>query len=163
MFRIGFGTDVHRLVPGRPLLIGGVQIESELGADGHSDADVLMHAATDAVLGALALGDIGTHFPNSDDRWRNAESSEFLLYAIGLADHRGYKVVNIDTIVDLELPKLRPYIGDIRRGLAEALRVSIDQVSVKAKTGEAVDAVGERGAIRAQAVVLLQIAERGDC
>jgi len=162
MFRIGFGTDIHRLVAGRTLVIGGVVIDSDLGADGHSDADVLLHAATDAVLGALALGDIGTHFPNTDERWRNAESSEFLLYAVGLAKERGYEVVNIDTTINLELPKLRPYIDEIRTGLANALRIDIGQVSVKAKTGEAVDAVGERRAIQAQAVVLLEDIEPRD-
>lgn len=156
MFRIGFGTDVHRLVEGRRLVIGGVVIDSDFGADGHSDADVLLHAATDAVLGALALGDIGTHFPNADDRWRNAESSEFLLYAVGLANERGFHVLNIDTTVDLERPKLRTHIDAIRAGLANALRVDVGKVSVKAKTGEAVDAVGEGRAIRAQAVILLE-------
>lgn len=156
MFRIGFGTDVHRLVEGRRLVIGGVVIDSDFGADGHSDADVLLHAATDAVLGALALGDIGTHFPNTDDRWRNAESSEFLLYAVGLANERGFHVLNIDTTVDLERPKLRTHIDAIRAGLANALRVDVGKVSVKAKTGEAVDAVGEGRAIRAQAVILLE-------
>lgn len=156
MYRIGFGTDVHGLVVGRPLIIGGVEIESDLGADGHSDADVLMHAATDAVLGALALGDIGMHFPNTDERWRDAESSEFLLYAVGLAKDSGFRVVNIDATVDLEKPKLRPYIDAIRNGVANVLRIELDQVSVKAKTGEAVDSVGEGRAIRAQAVVLLE-------
>jgi 2-C-methyl-D-erythritol 2,4-cyclodiphosphate synthase len=155
MFRIGFGTDVHRLVAGRRLVIGGVEIDSELGAEGHSDADVLMHAATDAVLGALALGDIGTHFPNNDDRWRNAASSEFLIYAVGLAAEHGYTVANFDSTIDLEAPKLRPYIEAIRLGLANVLRIDIENVSVKAKTGEAVDAVGEQRAIRAQAVALL--------
>lgn len=156
MFRIGFGTDVHRLVAGRPLIIGGVRIESDLGADGHSDADVLLHAATDAVLGALALGDIGSHFPDTDERWRNAESSEFLLYAVGLANERGFGIANIDSTIDLERPKLRPYIDEIRLGLANALRIDIDKVSVKAKTGEAVDAVGEGNAVKAQAVILLE-------
>src|SRR5690349_25033062 len=97
MYRIGFGTDVHRLVVGRPLIIGGVAIESQLGADGHSDADVLTHAITDAILGALALGDIGSHFPNSDDRWRNAESFVFLRYSLGLAKERGYVIDNLDS------------------------------------------------------------------
>ena len=153
--RIGFGTDIHRLVAGRPLVIGGVEIESDLGADGHSDADVLMHAAADAVFGALALGDLGTHFPNDEERWRNAESAEFLLYAVGLAHQRGFEVANIDTVVDLERPKLRPHIEEMRSNLATALRVDIDRVSVKAKTGESVDAVGEKRAVRAQAIVLL--------
>ena len=153
--RIGFGTDVHRLIQGRPLIIGGVEIESELGADGHSDADALMHAAADAVFGALALGDIGTHFPNDQERWHNAESAEFLLYAVGLAHQRGFEIVNIDTVVDLERPKLRPYIEEMRSNLATALRIDIDRVSVKAKTGEGVDAVGGSLAVRAQAIVLL--------
>lgn len=155
MHRIGLGTDIHRLVAGRALIIGGVEIESDLGADGHSDADVLLHAATDALLGALALGDIGTHFPNSDERWRNAESSEFLLYAHGLIKQRGYVVANLDSVIDLELPKLRPHIEKMRHNIASILDIGIDQVSVKAKTGEAVDAVGERRAVRAEVVVLL--------
>ena len=155
MYRIGFGTDVHRLVAGRPLIIGGVAIESELGADGHSDADVLTHAITDAVLGALALGDIGSHFPNSDERWRNAESFVFLRYALGLAKERGFAIANVDSTVHLERPKLRVHIDQIRSGLAEALEVESNAVSVKAKTGEGVDAVGEGRAIRADAIVLL--------
>ncbi|MFN0278196.1 MAG: 2-C-methyl-D-erythritol 2,4-cyclodiphosphate synthase [Pyrinomonadaceae bacterium] len=156
MFRIGFGTDVHRLVEGRRLTLGGVRIDSALGADGHSDADVLMHAAADAVLGALALGDLGTHFPNDDERWRNAESSQFLRYAINLVREKGYKVANIDSVIELEKPKLRPHIDAMRSNLAEALEIEIDQVSVKAKTGEGVDAVGESRAVRAQAIVLLE-------
>ena len=155
MHRIGFGTDIHRLVTGRPLILGGVVIDSEFGADGHSDADVLMHAATDAVLGALALGDLGTHFPNDDERWRNAESSQFLLYAHGLIKQRGYVVANLDAVVDLEKPKLRPFIDQMRANLATVLDIDIDQVSVKAKTGENVDAVGEQRAVRAQVIVLL--------
>ena len=154
-YRIGFGTDIHRLMAGRPLVIGGVILESDLGADGHSDADVLMHAAADAVLGALALGDLGSHFPNDEERWRNAESAEFLMYAMGLAMQRGFAVENIDTVVDLETPKLRTHIDEMRANLAAALRIDIDRVSVKAKTGEAVDAVGEQRAVRAQAIVLL--------
>jgi len=155
MYRIGFGTDIHRLVEGRPLIIGGVRIESDLGADGHSDADVLMHAAADAVLGAFALGDLGTHFPNDEERWRNAESSQFLRYAVGLIKEKGYEVENIDSVIDLEKPKLRPHIDTMRANLAAALEIEIDRVSVKAKTGEQVDSVGERLAVRAQAVVLL--------
>ena len=155
MYRIGFGTDIHRLAEGRALVIGGVQIDSDLGAEGHSDADVLMHAAADAVLGALALGDIGTHFPNGDERWRNAESSQFLRYAVDLIKEKGYTVANIDSVIDLEKPKLRPHIDTMRANLAAALEISIDCVSVKAKTGEQVDAVGERRVVRAQTVVLL--------
>ena len=155
MNRIGFGTDIHRLVAGRPLIIGGVTIESDLGADGHSDADVLMHAATDAVLGALALGDIGSYFPNEEERWRNAESSQFLRYAVGLIKEKGYSLANLDSVIDLERPKLRPHIDAMRANLAEAMGIDIERVSVKAKTGEAVDSVGERRAVRAQAIVLV--------
>ncbi len=156
MNRIGFGTDIHRLVAGLPLIIGGVEIESDLGADGHSDADVLMHAAADAVLGALALGDLGTHFPNDDERWRNAESVQFLRFAVGLIKEKGYAVANIDSVIDLEKPKLRPHIDAMRANLATVLEIDINQVSVKAKTGEKVDAVGEGRAVRAQAIVLLE-------
>ena len=155
MSRIGFGNDVHRLIAGRRLVIGGVLIESELGAEGHSDADVLLHAITDALLGALALGDIGTHFPNSDERWRNAESMVFLRYAVGLMKQHGYQVANVDSTVDIEQPKLRPYIDEMRKGIADALEVETNRVSVKAKTGEGVDAVGEQRALRAEAVILL--------
>jgi 2-C-methyl-D-erythritol 2,4-cyclodiphosphate synthase len=155
MHRIGFGTDIHRLVARRPLIVGGVKIESDLGADGHSDADVLMHAAADAVLGAIALGDLGSHFPDDVERWKNAESSEFLRYAVSLIKQKSYKVANIDSVIDLETPKLRPHIDAMRANLAAALEIDIDQVSVKAKTGEKVDAVGESRAIRAQAIVLL--------
>lgn len=155
MFRIGFGTDIHRLTAGRPLIIGGVTIDSELGADGHSDADVLLHAITDALLGALALGDLGSHFPNDEPRWHNAESTIFLKYAFGLVNERGYEIANLDCVIDLERPKLRPYIDAMRQNIATTLEINIDQVSVKAKTGEKVDAIGELRAVRAQAVVLL--------
>ena len=159
MHRIGFGSDIHVLVSGRPLTIGGVVIESVFGADGHSDADVLTHAITDAILGALALGDIGTHFPNSDERWRNAESFVFLKYAVGLAKERGFEVANIDSTIHLERPKLRDYISEMRTGLADALEIESSAVSIKAKTSEGVDAVGETKAIRADAVILLVKAE----
>ena len=156
MFRIGFGSDIHRLAPGQPLILGGVEVESDLGAEGHSDADALTHAITDAILGALALGDIGTHFPPSDDRWRNAESFVFLRFAVGEMKQHGYQIANLDSTVHLEKPKLRPHIDEIRKGLADALEVETNRVSVKAKTGEGVDAVGERRAVKAEAIVLLQ-------
>lgn len=155
MYRIGFGSDIHRLVDGRPLILGGVQLESDLGAEGHSDADTLTHAITDAILGGLALGDIGTHFPNTDERWRNAESFVFLRYAVGLMRERGFHIANVDSTVHLERPKMREYIDKMRNGLAEALEVETSSINVKAKSGEGVDAVGEGGAIRADAVVLL--------
>src|SRR5438874_1753513 len=155
MFRIGIGTDIHRLVAGRPLILGGVTIESDLGADGHSDADVLIHAVTDALLGAVALGDLGSHFSNDEERWRNAESSIFLRYVLGLVKERGYTVSNLDSTISLETPKLRPYINEMRENLANALEIEMRCVSVKAKTSEEVDAVGELRAVRADAVILV--------
>jgi 2-C-methyl-D-erythritol 2,4-cyclodiphosphate synthase len=154
MHRIGFGTDIHRLVAGRPLILGGVRINSDLGAEGHSDADVVMHAAADAILGALALGDLGTHFPNDEERWRNAESAQFVRYAVGLVKENGYAVSNIDTVIHLESPKLRGYIEEMRRNMAAALDIPVENVSIKAKTGELVDAIGESRAVSAQAIVL---------
>jgi len=155
MLRVGFGSDIHRLAEGRPLILGGVTIDSDLGAEGHSDADALTHAVTDALLGALALGDIGTHFPNNDERWKNAESFVFLRYALGLVKQRGFSVVNVDSTIHLERPKLRDYIERMQEGIADALEVESSAISIKAKTGEAVDAVGEGRAVRADAVVLL--------
>ena len=155
MVRIGYGNDIHRLVSGRRLIIGGVDIPSDVGAEGHSDADVLLHAITDALLGALALGDIGTHFPNTDERWLNVESAVFLRYSLGLITSRGYKISNIDSTVGLENVKLRPHIDKMRENIAQALDLDPIQINVKAKTSEAVDAVGEGKAVRAEAVVLL--------
>lgn len=156
MFRIGLGNDIHRLETGKPLILGGVLIESEKGAVGHSDADALTHAVTDAILGALALGDIGSHFSDRDERWKNADSFVFLRAAVGLMKVKGFKVVNVDSTISLEMPKLRPSIDAMRENLANVLEIEITQVSVKAKTGEKVDAVGKSEAIKAEAVVLLQ-------
>jgi 2-C-methyl-D-erythritol 2,4-cyclodiphosphate synthase len=156
MLRIGIGHDTHRLEEGRTLVIGGVEVESERGAEGHSDADVLTHAITDAILGALCEGDLGVHFPDRDQRWKNADSLQLLARVMWLAGERGYHVVNVDATVMLERPKLRPYIEDMRAKLAEVLGVEGDRVSVKAKTGEGLDAVGEGAAVTAQAVVLLE-------
>ena len=155
MFRIGFGNDVHRLEAGKSLILGGVPVESDLGAVGHSDADALLHAVTDAVLGALALGDIGSHFSDKDAKWKNADSSIFLSEAVRLIKEKDYAVVNLDSTISLEKPKLRPFIDAMRRNLARILEVEIECVSIKAKTGERVDAVGNRQAIKADAVVLL--------
>ena len=160
MLRVGFGSDIHRLAEGRPLILGGVTIDSDLGAEGHSDADALTHAVTDALLGALALGDIGTHFPNNDERWKNAESFVFLRYALGLVKQRGFSVVNVDSTIHLERPKVRDYIEQMQEGIADALEVESSAISIKAKTGEAVDAVGEGRAVRADAIVLLIRNER---
>ncbi len=155
MFRIGIGTDIHRLTEGRPLYLGGVLIESDRGAEGHSDADALLHAVTDAIFGAIGEGDIGTHFPNSEERWRNAESSVFLRFAVGMMKDRGYKVANLDAVIELESPKLPAYIEAMRENLAAALETETSAISVKAKSGEGVDAVGEQRAVRAQAAILL--------
>ena len=155
MYRVGFGSDIHKLVEGRPLVLGGVTIDSDRGAEGHSDADALTHAITDALLGALALGDIGTHFPNSDERWKNAESFVFLRFALGLVKQRGFSVANVDSTIHLERPKLLDHIELMQEGIADALEVESNAISIKAKTGEAVDAVGEGRAVRADAVVLL--------
>ena len=155
MYRIGIGHDTHRLAEGRPLVLGGVHIESGRGAEGHSDADALAHALTDAVLGAMCEGDIGQHFPDNDPRWRGADSLQLLARVMWLAASRGFRVVNVDATVMLERPKLRPHIGEMRARLAEVLGVEVGCVSVKAKTGEGLDAVGEGRAVVAQAIVLL--------
>lgn len=156
MYRIGFGNDIHRLEKDKPLILGGVRVESEYGAVGHSDADALLHAVTDAIFGALALGDIGSHFSDKDERWKNADSLMFLSEAVRLMKEKGFRVVNVDSVVNLETPKLRPHIDRMRRNLARALEIEIDRVSVKAKTGEKVDAVGRSEAVRAEAVILLE-------
>lgn len=154
--RIGFGNDIHRLEAGNTLVLGGITIESEVGAVGHSDADALLHAITDAILGALALGDIGSHFSDKDERWKNADSSVFLSEAVRLMKAESYVISNVDTVINLEKPKLRPHIEKMRERVAQILEVELKQVSIKAKTGEKVDAVGENRAIKTEAVVLLQ-------
>jgi 2-C-methyl-D-erythritol 4-phosphate cytidylyltransferase/2-C-methyl-D-erythritol 2,4-cyclodiphosphate synthase len=153
--RVGTAYDLHRLVPGRPLILGGIAIPSELGAHGHSDADVVCHAATDAVLGAACLGDIGRHFPDTDARWKDANSLELLRQAVALVRQSGFRVVNLDVVVILERPKIARFVDRIRETLAAALQVDARAVSVKGKTNEGVDAVGRGEAIAAHAVVLL--------
>ncbi|MBC7931556.1 MAG: 2-C-methyl-D-erythritol 2,4-cyclodiphosphate synthase [Rubrivivax sp.] len=156
MFRIGIGHDTHRLSEGRPLILGGVRVESERGAEGHSDADALSHAITDAVLGAMCEGDLGVHFPDKDPRWKDADSLQLLSRVMWLAGERGFRIVNVDATVMIEQPRLRPYIQEMREKLSEVLGVEMDCVSVKAKSGEGLDAVGENLAVAAQAVVLLE-------
>ena len=155
-YRTGLGWDVHRLAPGRPLILGGVTIPFELGLEGHSDADVLAHAITDAILGAAALGDIGMHFPDSDPRWKGADSLQFLKHAVDLAQSAGFKLVNVDSTVILERPKLKNYRTAIRETLAATLGLPLDRVSVKFKTAEKVGPVGEGRSAEAQAVVTLR-------
>ena len=156
MFRIGIGHDTHRLAEGRPLVLGGVSVESDRGAVGHSDADALSHAVADAILGALCEGDLGVHFPDNDPQWKDADSLELLARVVWLANQRGYRVVNIDATVMLERPRLRPHVQAMRERLAEVLAVDASCVSVKAKTGEGLGAVGERRAVTVQAVALLE-------
>lgn len=155
MFRIGIGHDTHRLVEGRPLVLGGVRIDSERGADAHSDGDALCHALADAILGALAQGDLGVHFPDNDPRWKNADSLELLARVNEVMRARGYKIVNADSTISLERPKLREQIEAMRNALAGVLKVTIAKISVKAKTGEGLDAVGRGEAVAVQAIVLL--------
>ena len=155
MFRIGIGQDTHCLVAGRPLVLGGVRIAFEFGAEGHSDSDALAHALIDAILGAMSDGDIGSHFPDSNPKWKDADSFEMLRHVMKRVEARGFHVVNTDATVMLERPKLREYIGSMRVNIARALNVDIDCVSVKAKTGEDLDAVGRGEAVAAQAIVLL--------
>lgn len=156
MFRIGFGNDIHRLVKDKPLILGGVSVPAENGAEGHSDADALLHAVTDAILGALALGDIGQHFSDKDERWKDADSLIFLNEAVRMMREKGFEVVNLDSTISLEKPKLRPYIQAMRENLGRSLNIDISYISVKAKTGEGLDAIGENRAIKAEAVILLQ-------
>lgn len=153
--RIGIGYDVHRLTEGRPLILGGVPIEHERGLAGHSDADVLVHAVIDAMLGAATLGDIGQHFPDTDPAWKGADSMALLAHVVGLVHEAGYAVGNVDATVVLQRPKLRPHIDAMRAGLAEVLGVEAGRVSVKATTGEAMGFVGREEGAAAHAVCLL--------
>jgi 2-C-methyl-D-erythritol 2,4-cyclodiphosphate synthase len=154
--RVGFGNDFHRLEAGRKLILGGVRIPFDQGPVGHSDGDVLAHAVCDALLGAARLGDIGRHFPNISPRWKNVSSLLFLRHIRQLLDAAGYSIVNIDATVGLERPKLAPHIPQMEKKMAAALGLKPAQVSVKAKTGEGLDAVGRGEAIRADAVALIQ-------
>ncbi len=153
--KIGFGNDIHKLEIGKPLIIGGVSVPADFGAVGHSDADVLLHAVTDAILGAFALGDIGSHFSDKNVRWKGSNSLIFLREAVRLMKQQGYKIGNLDSIISLEKPKLRPYIEKMREKLSAELGVELYSISIKAKTGEGLDAVGLSQAIKAEACILL--------
>ena len=155
--RVGNGYDIHRLVPGRPLILGGQTLEhpSGLGLDGHSDADVLVHAIMDALLGALSLGDIGKYFPPTDPKWKGADSLVLLEQVIGLVRERGWNVVNVDSVVIAERPKLKPHIEAMRAAIAERMGLDPEQVGVKATTNEKLGAEGREEGISCQAVALL--------
>ncbi|HSV34558.1 MAG TPA: 2-C-methyl-D-erythritol 2,4-cyclodiphosphate synthase [Ramlibacter sp.] len=157
-FRIGEGWDVHALVPGRRLIIGGVQIPFDRGLLGHSDADVLLHAITDALLGAAALGDIGRHFPDTDERFKGADSAVLLTEAALRVRQRGLQIGNVDSTVIAQAPKLAPYIDAMRERIAQALDLAPDRVNVKAKTAEKLGPVGQGLSIEARAIVLLYAA-----
>ena len=153
--RVGIGHDTHRLAEGRPLLLGGVRIDHPRGLVGHSDADVVLHALTDALLGAAGLGDIGDAYPDTDPRWRDADSALFLRETLGRLNRDGWRVVNVDVIVFAQEPKLGPVKGAIRDNVARLLGVAAADVNVKAKTGEKVGHIGRAEAIACQAVVLI--------
>ena len=153
--RVGQGYDVHKLVTGRKLILGGVEIDHSLGLLGHSDADVLLHAISDALLGAAALGDIGKHFPDTDERYKGADSLKLLASVGGLLKEKGYKILNIDSTIIAQAPKLAPHIQLMRENIADALGIDVGFVSVKATTEEKLGFTGTREGIAAQAVCLI--------
>lgn len=152
MMRVGFGYDVHRLVEGRRLVLGGIHIPHERGLLGHSDADVLLHALADALLGAAALGDIGTHFPDTDPAWKDADSRALLREVNALLEREGYRCGNVDATVVIERPKLRPYVDAMRMNIAECLGVGAQRISIKATTGEGIGFAGREEGAAAYAV-----------
>jgi 2-C-methyl-D-erythritol 2,4-cyclodiphosphate synthase len=160
MLRNGIGYDIHPLVRGRKLFIGGVEIPSEMGALGHSDGDVLIHAICDALLGACGLGDIGKLFPDSDERYKDARSESFLLSIREILRERGCEILNIDSIVILEKPKISSFIDEMRRGISSMLEIDIDRISVKAKRGEKLDSIGRGEAIACFAIALVEMPEK---
>jgi len=157
MLRTGLGYDVHPLVPGRKLFLGGVEIPHETGLDGHSDADVLLHAIADAILGAIAAGDIGVHFPNSDPRWKGAPSLVFLEQIREMLVERGGRLHNVDATVIAEAPKVNPHAGAMREAIAQALGVEVGQISLKATTNERLGFAGRKEGIAAMAIALVDL------
>lgn len=156
MYRIGIGYDIHKLVEGRDLILGGVKITHEKGLLGHSDADVLIHAIIDALLGALALDDIGTLFPDTDPKYKDIDSTILLKHVYELVQSKGYKIVNIDSNIIAQAPKMMPYIPKMKEVLCKILNTNPDDFSIKAKTKEKLDAVGQKLAIESNAIVLLE-------
>ena len=154
--RIGFGTDIHRLVEGRKLILAGVHVPAPFGELAHSDGDVVYHASMDAILGALALGDIGKLFPDNDSQYKDIDSSLLFKKVVALMKEKGYRINNIDVMVTLEKPKLKDYIVEMRNNIANILETSIDNVSVKAGTNEGLDALGKGEAVKAEVIVLLK-------
>ena len=154
--RVGFGSDIHRLVEGRKLILAGVCVPAPFGELAHSDGDVVYHASMDAILGALALGDIGKHFPDNDNQYKDIDSSILFKKVVSLMKENGYKLGNIDIMITLEKPKLKDYIEQMRINIANILETSIDNVSVKAGTNEGLDALGRGEAVKAEVIVLLK-------
>jgi len=155
MFKIGFGYDVHKLVEGRKLILGGVEIQHEKGLLGHSDADALLHSICDALLGALALGDIGKHFPDTDPKYKNADSKILLTEVYKLIKERGYKLGNLDSTIVIEKPKIAPHILKMRETISSILECDIEQVSVKATTSERMGFVGTEEGVKVYAIALI--------
>ena len=153
--RVGLGYDVHKLVDGRKLIIGGVDIPHEKGLLGHSDADVLVHAVMDSILGALALGDIGKHFPDTDEKYKGADSIKLLEFVYNLIDEKGYAIGNIDCTIIAQSPKMAPHISNMRENMAKALNTSIENINVKATTEEGLGFTGAKEGISAQSICLL--------
>lgn len=156
MLRIGNGYDVHKLVEGRKLILGGIEIPHTKGVLGHSDGDVLIHAIMDAMLGALALGDIGQHFPDTDMKYENIDSTILLTRVKELIAERGYKIINLDSIIVLQKPKVKPYIEAMRKRVAEVLEIDMEQVSIKATTEEKLGFTGDESGVKSYCVVLLE-------
>lgn len=156
MYRTGIGYDIHKLIEGRDLIIGGIKITHEKGLLGHSDADVLIHALIDSMLGALALDDIGTLFPDTDPKYKDIDSTILLKHVYNLVKSKGYSIVNIDSNIIAQAPKMMPYIPKMKEVLCKILDISSEDLSIKAKTKEKLDAVGQNLAIEANAVILLQ-------
>ncbi|WP_026478126.1 2-C-methyl-D-erythritol 2,4-cyclodiphosphate synthase [Alkaliphilus transvaalensis] len=153
MFRVGMGYDVHRLVEGRKLILGGVEIPYDKGLLGHSDADVLLHAIKDALLGAAALGDIGKHFPDTDEKYKDVDSLKLLEVVVAMLEDKGYRINNLDATIIAEKPKMAPYIEQMRENIAEAMKVAVEDVNVKATTTEGLGFTGKGKGIAAEAIV----------
>lgn len=156
MYRVGLGYDIHKLAEGRKLIIGGVEIPFEKGLLGHSDADVLIHAIIDGMLGALALDDIGTLFPDTDEKYKNADSKELLKITYNLIKSKGYELNNMDSNILAQAPKMRSHICNMRKVLAEILETDVENISIKAKTNEEQDSVGQGNSIKANAIITLK-------
>ena len=154
--RIGIGYDIHKLIEDRKLILAGIEIPHEKGLLGHSDADVLVHAIIDALLGSLALGDIGGHFPDTDEKYKDIDSMELLEKTVELIKNQGYKIINIDSNIICQKPKLSPYIIQMRENIAKKINIDVNQISIKAKTNEKLDSVGQELSISSNAVVLVE-------